>query len=120
MKSHAVASLKVLALAALLGLAANNGANAQDQFAEPKLEAFVVAAISVQERFKRWTSRIQAAESKEAADRLRAEANADLFATIENAEGITLEEYRTINGTARTDPALSARIDEIYRAKVAQ
>jgi hypothetical protein len=32
-------------------------------------------------------------------------------------EGITLEEYQEIGRTARDDPALAARINDIYEAK---
>jgi hypothetical protein len=38
-------------------------------------------------------------------------------AAITRTEGITLEEYQEIGRAARDDPALAARINEIYEAR---
>jgi hypothetical protein len=111
---------KLLSIAVLVcALAASGSAWTQTQaeFTDQQLESFVVAALAVDELIRAWNPRIQGAENAEQAAQLREEANAELVEAITRTEGITLEEYQEIGRTARDDPALAARINDIYEAR---
>jgi hypothetical protein len=111
---------KRLSIAVLVcALAASGSAWAQTpaEFTDQQLESFVVAAMAVDELIKEWNPRIQGAENAEQAAQLREEANAELVEAITRTKGITLEQYQEIGRTARDDPALAARINDIYEAK---
>jgi hypothetical protein len=111
---------KVLCAAGLaLALAASGSAwaQAQTEFSDQQLESFVVAALAIDEVIRQWNPRIQAAENEEQATQLREEANAALLETMSKAEGITIDEYQEIGQAAQSDPALAARINEIYQER---
>ncbi|MFQ5774087.1 MAG: DUF4168 domain-containing protein [Kiloniellaceae bacterium] len=120
MNANSFAAVKTLVLAAALGLSLAGPARAQASFDEAKLEAFVTAAVAVGALIDQWLPRIKSAESQEAADRLRAQANAELVAVIDRTDGISVDEYKAINDAARSDPALSARIEGIYQQMTKQ
>lgn len=105
-------------LTGVLGLGLSTTAPAQEQFPEAKLDSFIEAAIQVEELVAEWSPKIEGAADENAANELRAEANADLAAAIEETDGITVEEYRTISQAAQADPTLSTRLREIYEEKV--
>jgi len=113
-------SLRGLLVAILLSFSTLGLANAESEFSEAKLQAFVTAAISVTEIIEQWSPRIEDAESQEAADELLAQANAELEAAIEEPGEITVEEYKDISQAAQGDPALSARIEDILRQRLGQ
>ena len=48
------------------------------------------------------------------AAQLRDQANGELVAAIESAQGISVEEYREISQAAQSDPQLMARISGIF------
>ena len=120
MTYSATAAVKGAVLAALIGLATPSISQAQGMFSETKLKAFVTAAIVVEERIRQWAPRIQGAESQQAAELLRAQANAAFVEAIQDTKGITVQEYQTINEAARTDPKLLAKIQQIYTVITAQ
>ncbi len=105
-------------LAGVLGLGLTTAAPAQEQFPDAKLSSFVDAAIQVEQLIAEWSPKIEGAADEQAANQLREEANADLSAAIEETQGITVEEYRTIAQAAQADPALSTRLREIYEQKI--
>jgi len=113
-------AMRSLGISILLGVTAIGVASAQAKVSDAKIHAFLTAATSVNEVIEEWTPRIKGAESQEAADDLRAQADAELRATIEATDGISLNEYKEIAQAAQTDPALSARIEEIYQQSFAQ
>lgn len=110
-------ALRATFLAAALSLGMGSVAHAQAQFPDAKLDSFVDAAIEVDARIAEWSPKIEAAADENAANELREQANADLAAAIEQTEGITIGEYQEIAQAARSDPALSERLKEIYEAK---
>jgi hypothetical protein len=109
--------LSIAVLVCALAASGPAWAQTQAEFTDQQLESFVVAALAVDELIREWNPRIQDAEDAEQAAQLREEANAELVETITQAEGITLEEYQKIGRTARDDPALAARINDIYQSK---
>jgi hypothetical protein len=114
-KVRGVACAALLTGALSIGL--STAAPAQEQFPEDKLGSFVEAAIQVEQLVAEWSPKIEGAADEDAANQLREEANADLAAAIEETDGITVEEYRTIAQAAQSDPALSTRLREIYEQK---
>jgi hypothetical protein len=107
-------TLCTLALALSLGLATASAPRAQTDFSDAKLESFVVAAIAVDEKIQEWNPRIQAAQSEEEATQLREQASNEVLETINGTEGMSVDEYQQIGQAAQADPALAARITEIY------
>ncbi len=87
---------------------------AQEQYQQAKLESFVTAALAVNKLIEQWTPRIQGAQNETEATQMREQANGELVAVIQQSEGITVDEYRQISQAAQSDPALMARISEIY------
>jgi hypothetical protein len=112
--------LAVLLAVTAIGAAAVATANAQDAVSDAKIHAFLTAAMSVNEVIEEWDPRIKGAESQEAADDLIAQANAEAVAAIEATDGISPNEYSEIAQAAQGDPALSARIEEIYQQSFSQ
>ena len=108
-------AMRSLGFAILLGVTAIGVANAQTAVSDAKIHAFLTAAMSVSKVIEQWTPRIEGAESQEAADDLLVQANAELIAVIEGTDGISPDEYKEIAESARSDPALSARIEEIFQ-----
>jgi Domain of unknown function (DUF4168) len=101
-------------LALSLVFAASGAPRAQEQYDEAKLESFVTAALTVNELVQQWTPRIQGAASETEAAELRDQANGELVAAIEQAGGISVDEYREISQAAQADPQLMARISGIF------
>jgi hypothetical protein len=107
-------STGVAIVALSLALSAAGAAQAQQQYEQEKLESFVVAALAVNELVEQWTPRIQGAQDETEAAQLRDQANSELLNAINSANGITVDEYREISQAAQADPALMARISEIF------
>jgi hypothetical protein len=101
-----------LTFTAGLALALPLSALAED-YSDQQLRSFAVAAIDVNRLSGEWRSRIDQASSEDEALRLRQEANAEILAVIEAAEGVSPEEYLQIAQEAQEDEALRARIAEI-------
>ena len=113
-------AIRSLGFAILLGVTTIAVANAQSAVSDAKIHAFLTAAMSVSKVIEQWTPRIESAESQEAAEDLLAQANAELVAVIEATDGISPDEYKEMAEAARTDPALSARIEEIFQESFKQ
>jgi hypothetical protein len=111
----ATISLQALGFAILLAFTTFGSASAQSEISDDKLQAFVTAAVSVSKVIEQWTPRLVSAKSHAVAEDLLAQAHADLIAAIEEAGGITPQEYEEIFHAARSDPVLSARIEELLQ-----
>lgn len=107
-------STGAIILALSLILTATGTPQAQDQYEQAKLESFVTAALMVNDLVEQWTPRIQGAQDETEAAQLRDQANSELVAAIESADGISVEEYREISQAAQADPQLMARISGIF------
>jgi hypothetical protein len=104
-------------LALSLVFAMSSAPQAQESYDEAKLESFVSAAVMVNQLVEQWTPRIQGAQDETEAAQLRDQANGELVAAIESADGISVEEYREISQAAQADPQLMARISGIFEER---
>ena len=111
-------ALVLAALFLVSGLA--TPAQAQDPFNDQKLEAFVVAVVKVDRLIDSWTPKIRSAESEEQAEAMNKQANAELRQAIEQTDGITVDEYKTISDAMRLDSELMARVEAIYNKQTAK
>lgn len=109
----------VLGVLALVAGSAGGQAAAQAGYSDAKLDAFVTAALAVDDLVKTWAPRIDNADSQEKADQLRTQANTELIDAVEGTDGISLDEYRQIVRDAGQDADLSARIQKIVEEKSA-
>ena len=112
-----IASFRILVLGVVLAGIATAPAFAESTFAQTKLDAFVTAAMAMNEVVRKWRPRIRnAGESAEGA-KLRAEADAELLAAIEGIDGMTVAEYKEIGDAARKDQALMSQLQQILTAR---
>jgi Domain of unknown function (DUF4168) len=109
-------STGALIIVLALALPAASVAQAQEQYDQQKLESFVVAALEVNRLVEEWTPRIQGAADETEAAQMRDQANGELVSAINQANGISIDEYREISQAAQSDPALMARISEIFES----
>ncbi|MEZ5932461.1 MAG: hypothetical protein R3F54_10990 [Alphaproteobacteria bacterium] len=109
-----------LCVPALIGLAvlglSNDRGSADVDPEDRKLEAFIDAAAGVDRVMAAWQAKIAHADDH-SADALRLQANSEIRKSIEEAEGITLAEYKAIRRAIALDPAILARVTEIMRAR---
>ncbi len=77
------ASFRILVLGVALAGIAAAPASAESNFAQTKLEAFVTAAMLMNELVWKWAPRIRSAGKGAEGAKLRAEVDAELIATIE-------------------------------------
>ena len=118
MKATLIGSLKAAMLAAALIVAAFGTSQAQSEFPQAKLEAFVAANLALRTVIEEWAPKIQNAESEAQADQMRQEANAAMIAVVEETDGITLDEFNEIGMAARSSPELESQIDQIFKEKL--
>ncbi len=86
---------------------------AQTEISDAKLQAFAQAAIQVKKTINFWMPQLNAAKTEDEAKGLIDKATSAIESAIINTEGVTLEEYRQINDTLRTDVVLVARFRKI-------
>lgn len=123
-------ALSVLGLAA--GPFAVSGAAAQDEmqppatmeapaatsFDENTLRSFVVAFLQVDEINRTYLPQMQEADTPEAQQQVQQQATQEMVLAVENAEGISVEEYNSIIETAQADPELANQINDLIREAV--
>ncbi len=112
-----IASFRILVLGVALAGIATAPASAGSNFAQTKLEAFVTAAMVVDELVQKWTPRIRSAGKGEEGAKLRAEAEAEMHAVIERTDGVTVAEYNEIGEAARKDQVLMSQLRQIYATR---
>ena len=105
----AMAVLAGFLLAALPASAQEGGA-----FDDARLEAFVTAAIAVEDMADDWQARIAAAATPEEEAALNEAAAAALSEKIEASPGIDVDQYMEILGASRGDATLRRKIAELY------
>jgi hypothetical protein len=87
-------------------------------FDEPTLQSFVVAFLQVDEINRTYLPQMQEADTPEEQQQIQQQATQEMVTVVENAEGISVEEYNTIIETAQTDPELAQRINDMIRDSV--
>lgn len=88
---------------------------AQGTYDEATIQSFVKAARQVIVLRQQYEPKLQAAPTKEAAQKLVDEARG-LMNTAILGEGFTVEEYTEIARTAQADPTLRARVESLVQA----
>ena len=78
---------------------------------DAKLKSFAVAFIEVAKVTQSYQPQIESAGTAEDQSRLRQEAGEKMVEAVNEAEGITLDEYNTIIQAAQTDPDLAQKIN---------
>ena len=79
---------------------------------EEKLDAFIAAAIAVAEVRDTYLEDLQHAESEEAQSQIIEQANTAILEAVEEAPGITVDEYIAIGEAAAADPELNALLND--------
>jgi LPS O-antigen subunit length determinant protein (WzzB/FepE family) len=85
---------------------------AQQDFSEETLQSFAVAFLQVDEINKTYTPRLQEASSPEEQQQIQEEASQEMVTAVENADGITVQEYTSIMQAAQADPDLAQRLTQ--------
>ena len=94
------------------------GAGAEMQaasFTDETLEAFVAAALDVQEVRAEYEGRIAEAADDDAAATLATEARDAMVQAVEDSEDITVEEYLAVGTAADADPVLAERLTAMFQ-----
>lgn len=117
MKTGTMGAQRAALIVVAFVCAAFASAQAENEFAEAKLKAFITAAVVVDQLVQRWVPEINGADSQETAAKLQKQAQTELLAAIEGTDGITVEEYQKIGEAAKKDPALSARLQKMFLDK---
>ena len=123
-------SIPAIAVLVFLGVMAPVTLSAQEQVAiaaedvtDMQVEAFVKAAIALEELRRRYTTQIANAETEEAQNELRAEADRVAVQLVDKVKGMTAQEYVQISKAAQDSPELAGRIAaqiEVMRAQKAE
>ena len=124
LKQFLIASLVALGLTTIpIVLSAQEAAPITvENVTDDQVEAFVKAAIALETLRQEYTSKIGNAESEEAQNELRAEADRVAIQLVDKVRGITPQEYLGISKLAQTSPELATRISaqvEVMRAQKA-
>lgn len=112
----------VLAAAPAFGQEAapvEGGAETGAAYSEDQIQAFVVAALDVAELRESYQIQLEATTDAVAQQEIVAKANDEILNIVEEAEGITAEEYIEIGNSAAADPELNARIVALMQEKAA-
>ncbi len=109
-----VPRLTIVALLALavIGLTIQLG-SADDEIEDQKLEAFINAALAVDNVMDKWQPRIIQEKETNKAEALHSQANAEIKQTIEQAQGISYDEYQEIRRVIASDPNMLERVTAI-------
>jgi hypothetical protein len=75
------------------------------------LQSFAVAFLQVAEISQEYQPQLESAASPEEQDQVRIEAGERMIQAVEQADGITVDEYQGILQAAQTDPELAQRIN---------
>ncbi|MBX9450302.1 MAG: DUF4168 domain-containing protein [Neoaquamicrobium sediminum] len=78
---------------------------------ETKLKSFAVAFLEVTKVTESYKPQIEAAGTTEDQQRLQQEAGEKMVEAVNNADGISVEEYNTIIQAAQTNPDLAQQIN---------
>lgn len=98
--------------------AAQNQNAAELDITEDLLVSFVGAAAAVSRVQEDWVRRIGNAETDVEARRLAQQAQAAMKKTIDDAPGITLEEYMGVAKAAKSDPDLALELQARIKTAV--
>ncbi len=91
-----------------------------DEITEAQLEAFADAAMRVAEIRDEYQAALAQAESEAEQQELVAEGNNAMLTAVEDAPGITIEEYIIIGEAAAANPELGDRLAMMIETRMAE
>jgi len=106
--------LMICLLAALL-LTTGRATIAAEDYSEAKLQSFASAVIAVNTVVEQWRPQIEAAPGQAEKQQMAEQANEEMRAAVDGTEGMSVDEYQEIAQAAQADPALMARIDQVFQ-----
>lgn len=90
------------------------------EFSDSEIEAFAIAAIDVAQIRDRFAAELADVTDEAQQQQLVEEGNAAMLTAVEESPGITLEQYLMIGEAAMVDPELSARVNAVIEAQIAE
>jgi len=114
MNSIVTRALMAVVLATVVGWTQIGSANAEDQFSDAKLTAFVNALAEVHAISQRWGPLINTAETEQQKAEMAETATAEMADAVQVTPDITVEEYNQVVKAARGDPELTAQIEKMF------
>ena len=93
---------------------------AQAAYDDATLEAFVAAALAVEQLIVAWTPRVEGAESEAQATQYQEQAKADIDSAIDGTDGMSIDSYMGIMQAMNDDQGLRQRVQEIYLRRTGQ
>jgi hypothetical protein len=81
-------------------------------YSDEKIQSFVTAALEVEQVRQEYSAQFAEAESEEQRQAIAQQANDEMVKAVEDAPGISLQEYNQIAQAVERDPALSQRVAE--------
>jgi hypothetical protein len=114
MNSIVTRTLTAIVLATAVGWAQIGSANADDQFSDAKLTAFVNAVAEVHAISQRWDPLIEGAETEQQKAEMAETARAEMVDAVQVAPDMTVDEYNQIVKAGRVDSELAARIEKMF------
>lgn len=87
---------------------------------DAKLQSFAVAFLEVDKVKREFAPKLQQAKSEEEQKQIQTEAGQKMVQAVENAEGISVNEYNEIIQSAQADPELAQRLNEIIQKEAAE
>ncbi len=103
----------------LLGTGSKKAAHSPPDLGSDKLDAFAKAAVRIDRVAREWAPQIKRAGSPDSAEKLRRQADRDMTAAIEEADGIMLDDFRSIYHVALSDAAIAGEIKGLLEQRMA-
>jgi hypothetical protein len=107
-----------LILLFIVAFGTSSASHAQSTVSPGQAEAFVRAAMAINQVSEEWQPRIDRAKSEVEAERLRDQANVAMRQAIREVGGMTVDDYRTVYEAARRDPELAAHLTEMASLRI--
>lgn len=120
MRKDVVCLLVVATLAVSVAWSSAQVESSAEEFEDGKLEAFISAALAVDDVMDRWRPKIAQATDNAQTTALREQANQEIRSIIEQTDGISIVEYQHIRQVVADDPDMLTRITNIMQRNQAR
>ena len=108
-----------LAFLLIFALGTSSASFAQSTVPPKQAQAFVLAAIAVQQVNEKWQPRINQATSEAQAERLKQRAAVEARQVIAEVDGITVDQYRVLYDAAKSNQELAAYLSDLLEQEMA-
>lgn len=82
-----------------------------EEYTENQLKSYAMAWVSINELAEKWKPQIEAAESKDQANEMFQQFDAEVGQAIESTDGINVDEFQSIMAASKEDPTLNSQIE---------